>query len=273
MDRTKFALVVLCLGLAGVVVWQQSADEATAIPPKPLQLIDKPAEPSTAAAPAVTVPAPAASAALAPGAPSASKSVNAATKKPAPRRGVQPQPLVATATPAARSESIAPSPAPVRADAPASEDADHAGTYESQALARLQQGDYRQAGELFETALRSGGKATFAIVHDHSKGNFEKDPKASCVGELVLSQGEIRFEGVGAADSHRFEASWTEVLDAGANKFFGSGMGGFHVAINPEGKYKNFNLAPRSKDKLEAKLIVDLLSSNKQPRQKGDRGK
>ena len=63
---------------------------------------------------------------------------------------------------------------------------------------------------------------------------------------------------------------WADVLDAGANRFFGSGLGGFHVTINPDGKYKNFNLAPRSKDKFEAKLIVDLLSANAR---KTDRGK
>jgi len=177
---------------------------------------------------------------------------------------------------APRNASVVPAPASAPAPAHAvaaarlSEKGDEAATYEWQAAARMQQGDYREAGELFEAALRNGGKARFAIVHDHSKGNFEKDPKASCMGELILSANEITFAGTGAGDRHHFEASWAEVLDAGANRFFGSGLGGFHVAINPDGKYKNFNLAPRSKDKSEAKLIIDLLNANAR---KTDRGK
>ena len=50
----------------------------------------------------------------------------------------------------------------------------------------------------------------------------------------------------------------------------GSGIGGFHVAINVEGKYKNFNLAPQSRDKAEGRLILELLEASTR---RGDRGK
>lgn len=298
MDRTKLALLALCLGLAGIVVWQQSADRAMAVPPKPLQLIERP--PAPARNPAATAPSKPSAAPARPDVKAASDSVkpNPVTRRPAPRRQVENNAPPVTA--AARAHEVAPPPAPpvapppkaaanydrtlaeaaslgaddVRAvrkleqliaDEPARPEA-----YESLAVIRLSQGDYYQAGELLESAMRNGGKASFTIVHDHSKGNFEKDPKASCVGELILSPGEIRFAGAGAGESHHFEATWTEVLDAGSNRFFGSGMGGFHVAINPDGKYKNFNLAPKSKDKSEAKLIVEMLNANAR---KTDRGK
>jgi hypothetical protein len=273
MDKTKVLLVVVCAGLAGVLVGRRSADVAR-LSSKPLQLIN-PDEPVAA-----------------PAAPSASSVVPARSVRPA----VKPAPVAHAASPSSAARSTAaprvdarparpaaPTPVPLSTAVasnpvtpvavPAAPVADKVGgaeAYEIQAITRMHQGEYHHAGELFETALRNGGKASFAIVHDHSKGNFEKDPKASCVGELILTSDAIRFEGAGAADSHHFKASWAEVLDAGANRFFGSGLGGFHVAINPDGKYKNFNLAPRSKDKWEAKLIVDLLNANAR---KTDRGK
>jgi hypothetical protein len=141
------------------------------------------------------------------------------------------------------------------ADAP-----DRPQAYEALAAIRLRQGDYYQAQELFDSALRHGGKATFSIMHDHTRGNFESEPDATCAGDLILTPTEVRFEGV---DGHRIAASWTEVLETGANKFFGSGIGGFHVKVAvAKGKTKNFNLAPRSRDKREANLILELLIEN-----------
>lgn len=264
MDKTKVLLVVVCAGLAGVLVGLRSAD--VAVSPKPFQLIkpEETAAPNAPSASSSVAPAQRVIAAAKPArvAPAASPSPVASSTR-ASRVDV---PTLPPAMPTAAPLSKAPTPTPVPPvavpPAPVANNAGDADAYEIQAITRMHQGEYHRAGELFETALRNGGKASFAIVHDHSKGNFEKDPKASCVGELILTPDEIRFVGAGAADSHHFEASWAQVLDAGANKFFGSGLGGFHVAINPDGKYKNFNLAPRSKDKWEAKLIVDLLNAN-----------
>jgi hypothetical protein len=234
------------------------------VAPKPLQLMNPPA-PGAARAASAPPAAPAVSEAAPAVAP---KSQSSAAKKPAARRDVRP----AAAPPvAARTSEVAPSPAPAAvASAPAVAAASFADAIEAEAAARVQEGNYREAGELFEAAVKNGGKATFMVVHDHSKGNFEKDPKASCVGELVVTTTDIKFNGVGAGESHHFEASWAEVIEAGSNKFFGSGIGGFHVAINPDGKYKNINLAPRSKDKAEAKMIIDLLNAS--ARGKTDRG-
>jgi hypothetical protein len=133
--------------------------------------------------------------------------------------------------------------------------------YENLAAIRLRQGDYYQAFEMFDSAIRNDGKATFSILHDHTRGNFDSGPKNTCAGELSIMPAGVRFEG---ADGHRFAASWTELQEAGANRFFGSGIGGFHVKVGNDGKSKNFNLAPRSKDKREANLILDLLIENAQ---------
>ena len=132
--------------------------------------------------------------------------------------------------------------------------------YEAMAGISLRRRDYAQARESIGSALAHGGKATFTLIHDHSRGNFESaDPKATCVGELTIFPDEMKFEAPG--DGDRFAANWAEVRDAGSNRFFGSGIGGFHVTITAGGKYKNINFAPGSKDKAEAKLILDLLTN------------
>ena len=132
-------------------------------------------------------------------------------------------------------------------------------SYEAKARASLEKRDYDEARDHIESALARGGKATFMIVHDHSRGNFESDdPAATCVGQLTIHADEIRFE---PRHGDGFAARWPEVREVGANRFFGSGRGGFHVSVNTGGKYKNFNLAPESKEKAEAKLILDLLNS------------
>lgn len=111
-----------------------------------------------------------------------------------------------------------------------------------------------------ENAVPPAAVTTFMIIHDHSRGNFESDdPEATCVGKLVILENELRFEPREGGD--RFAASWADVKDVGGNRFFGSGKGGFHVAVKIGGKYKNFNLAPESNEKAEAKLILDLLNS------------
>lgn len=130
--------------------------------------------------------------------------------------------------------------------------------YEAMAGIRLRNREYGKARDVLTRALDHGGKATFALIHDHTRGNFDlHDPKATCVGELTILGSEVRFDSPGTPD--RFASSWAEVRDAGPNKFFGSGIGGFHVTITADGKYRNFNLAPQSRDKAEGKLILDLL--------------
>ena len=138
--------------------------------------------------------------------------------------------------------------------------------YETLAAIHLRQGDFYQAYEMFDSAIRKGGKATFSIMHDHTRGNFDKGPTDTCVGELTIHPAELTFEG---ADGHRFAASWAELREAGSNRFFGSGIGGFHVRVAAEGKSRNFNLAPRSRDKREANIILDLLIENAQRQETG----
>lgn len=277
-DKTKLLLLAACLALAGVVLWQQSSELARVASPKPLQL-SRPAPAPSSAPTASAAPPVVAGTSEAPAAAPAATPKSGEATKPAPRREVR----NATPPPASRSNAAARntatgSPAPVTASKPAPSTARPAeaatsGTEETdRAIQMARQGESKQARELLEAALRSGGTASFMLIHDHSKGNFEKDPKASCVGALTVSANEIKFDGVGAGDSHHFAASWTEFLEAGSNRFFGSGMGGFHVTIKPEGKYQNINLAPKSKEKADAKLIVDLLNASAK-QQRTDRAK
>ena len=272
LDKTKLLLLMACLALLGIVAWQQSS--AFVAPPKPLQL-SRPAPapsstPTVNAAPAVVARTTEPAAVV----PATAKSGE--PKKPAPRPDVRSAAPKAT-TPSKSNAPAAPAPAAATASKPAPStarpaDAATPGNEESdRAIQMARQGEYKQARELLESALRNGGQASFTLIHDHSKGNFEKDPKASCVGPLTVSPTEIKFEGAGAGDSHHFAASWSEFLEAGSNRFFGSGIGGFHVTIKPEGKYQNINLAPKSKEKAEAKLIVELLNAG--AKQRTDRSK
>jgi hypothetical protein len=138
--------------------------------------------------------------------------------------------------------------------------------YETLAAIYLRQGDFYQAYEMFDSAIRNGGKATFSMMHDHTRGNFDAGAGATCVGELTMQPAELTFEG---ADGHRFTTSWAELREAGSNRFFGSSIGGFHVKVTADGKSRNFNLAPRSRDKREANIILDLLIENAQRQDSG----
>jgi hypothetical protein len=283
MRRTKILLLVVgALVAAAIVNWQRSSDAASAVRPAAAQL-SVPETPATSqkVAPVEqandeTVVAP------------SEKRASAVTRKPAPTRVIRRDlPVAPPLEPTRPATPTAPDTVNVTAARPsyegrvadaiilAGEDSDRAllslqqltagepgrpEAYEAMAGIRLRQRDYRQARELIGSALRNGGKATFTLIHDHSRGNFEKaDPKATCVGELTILANAVRFEGPGERD--RFAASWTEVRNTGANKFFGSGIGGFHVTITSDGKYQNFNLAPESRDKAEGKLILELLTA------------
>jgi len=181
-------------------------------------------------------------------------STKAPAATPAPRVVLR-DPPAAAATTVERRENAVPPSAPKANKPPSTAEA-----YEAKARVSLQNKDYDQAREHMESALDHGGKATFMLIHDHSRGNFESDdPKATCVGELTIFSNGVSFEP--REDADRFSANWSDVRDAGGNRFFGSGRGGFHVAVNVGGKYKNFNLTPQSKEKAEVKLIVDLLKN------------
>ena len=216
-----------CFGLTALAYWQLSPDAATPIASTPRQL-------TIAAPPSVSANAPALPSNDQP-APAVPVAVSTAPEaKPASRIVVRRDPPPVTTAPAA------PAPAPVRV------------TRNDSAVA--------PAVERRASAPASAAVATFTIIHDHNRGNFETDdPKGTCVGELSIFEHELRFEPRDGGD--RFAASWAEVKDVGGNRFFGSGKGGFHVSVNVGGKYKNFNLAPESQEKAEAKQILDLLNS------------
>ena len=261
--RSNWLLVVAgCLALTAIAIsyWQNTSGTTPSSPaPMQLKIATAPAA-SNDVAPAapskgVAAAAPVKDTASAP--PTSAPVAKAPTTK-APAAKTEPRvtrrdPPAAAATTAERSESAVPPSAP-KANKPAST----AEAYEAKARVSLQNKDYDQAREHLEAALDHGGKATFVLIHDHNRGNFESDdPKATCVGELTIFSNGVSFEP--REDADRFSANWSDVRDAGGNRFFGSGRGGFHVSINSGGKYKNFNLAPESKEKAEGKLILDLL--------------
>lgn len=130
--------------------------------------------------------------------------------------------------------------------------------FEKLAAIRLQLSDFYQAYEMYASAIRNGGKASFAVMHDHARGSFDSKQNDTCAGNLSIQPDKLTFEGT----EHRFAVSWAELLEAGSNRLFGSRIGGFHVKVGDARKSRNFNLAPRSKDKREANIILDLLIEN-----------
>lgn len=150
-----------------------------------------------------------------------------------------------------------------------SDETARAESYEKLAAIRLQQGDFYQAYEMFASALRKGGQASFVVLHDHTRGNFDSGPNDTCEGALSILPDKLMFDG---ADGHSFAVAWTELLEAGSNRFVGSRIGGFHVKVGANKKSRNFNLAPRSRDKREANIILDLLIDNaeRQSRESSD---
>lgn len=283
--RTKYLLLVAGgLAVAALVIWQRSPDKAISIPPAV-------AEVKAPATEAIVSDAATVGRATDAPTPAPDKDAERAViRKPAPTRVSRRDPPAAVAGEGTKTAAPPPS-TPGTANVPsarlryerrvtdatrvADTDLEHAllalqqlttdepsrpEAYEAMAGIRLRQREYGQARELLGSALRNGGKATFTLIHDHIRGNFEKgDPEATCVGDLTILASEVRFEAAESGD--RFAASWVQVRDTGSNKFFGSGIGGFHVTITAEGKMKNFNLAPKSRDKAEGKLILDLLTA------------
>jgi hypothetical protein len=236
--RRNWLLVVAgCLALTAFAIeyWQYSSDATIPSSPAPREL-------KIAAAPAASKDA-------APAAPSTE--VAAPAKAPVTKAPVAKAPATkAPVTKAPVTKAPASNPAPrvvVRREPPAA----------------------TTVGRRENPVPPAAPVTTCMIIHDHSRGNFESDdPKATCVGQLTILENELRFEPREGGD--RFAANWADVKDVGGNRFFGSGKGGFHIAVRIGGKYKNFNLAPESKEKAEAKLILDLLNSYTRP---GDRTK
>jgi hypothetical protein len=283
MHRTTILLLSGFALLVAAALWRQTSAEAT-IAPRPLQLSAPKAPLPAAAGASVGTPAPASARAA-----KAARGQSPDDDQPVPPRraaAAKPTAAAASARGAAVVEPIAPAPeAAPGSDLPADACAEPAGAedldraarrldripaaapsrpeaYEALAAIRLQQRDYYQAAEMFASALRFGGRAAFAVMHDHTRGNFDAGPRDTCAGELTILPAGVRFEG---AAGHRFEAGWNELLEAGANRFFGSGIGGFHVKIaTARGRSRNFNLAPRSRDKREAGLLLDLLIEHAQ---------
>ena len=224
--KSWLMIAVFAGGLAlSIAYWQYALDTTTPIAPAPRQL--------TMAAPPSVSPVSPEPTTKDEAAPATSAPAMTTPAKKAPARVV------------ARREPPPATPAPAAATAP-----ERVTREEAPAVTPVER----------KASVAPAPVATFKIIHDHNRGNFETDdPKAICVGELAIFENELRFDPREGGD--HFAASWADVKDVGGNRFFGSGKGGFHIAVNIGGKYKNFNLAPESKQKAEAKQILDLLNS------------
>jgi len=135
--------------------------------------------------------------------------------------------------------------------------------YEAMAIIHHRRKAFSQARDLFGKTLEHGGKATFTVIHDHSGGLLESETdgwKSTCVGQLTIKASGVTFETSESND--RFSASRTEIRDVGSNRYFGSGIGGFHIKVRRDKNERNFNLAPQTKDKAESKLILDLITAS-----------
>lgn len=113
--------------------------------------------------------------------------------------------------------------------------------------------DYVKGKGLFEEVIKQGGGASFFVGHSHEKTVMSiGDPTDYCRGWLHLRKGKLIF--VPDNGDHRLELAYSEIKDFGQNNFKKL----FHLKTvkDKDGKERNYNFAPRSRNDAEVLLIV-----------------
>lgn len=117
--------------------------------------------------------------------------------------------------------------------------------------------DILAAERSMRAAIERGGGAPFRVYHDHD-GLFN----TFCQGSLFVSRTNVTYKADDG--NHTFEASRADIKEAKVNPFMGVAYAAFHIKVNTTAARKgdNYNFAPRTKQKAEASLIVNLIQSN-----------
>jgi hypothetical protein len=119
-------------------------------------------------------------------------------------------------------------------------------------------GNVSAARANMQAAIARGGKATFQVLHDHSKLTFAQH----CAGELHIWRNRVVF----TSPQDRFEATLAELKEAKPNRSWlpvPSGPNNFRPqghTFHIETRYRNYNLAGTSRlQKEEMSMILDFI--------------
>ena len=115
--------------------------------------------------------------------------------------------------------------------------------------------NFAAAEKAMRTAIERGGTAALKVIHDHDGffGNYTK-------GTLFVTRTGVTYKADDGIDT--FEATDAQIKDIDINDFVGVVYGAFHLKV--EGKDKdphNFNFAPATRKKKEARLAIALIKS------------
>lgn len=114
--------------------------------------------------------------------------------------------------------------------------------------------DPMSASRAMQAAIERGGAAMFRVYHDHD-GFFQQ----WCEGSLFVSKTGVTFKADNG--NHTFEAERTNIKELKLNGYVGAQYAAFHIKVQRSGsKTDNFNFAPRTTQKSEANLVVQLYS-------------
>jgi hypothetical protein len=113
------------------------------------------------------------------------------------------------------------------------------------------------AKENMKLAVEKGGAAVFRTFHDHAEGTFA----SYCEGSLFVTKTDVTFKADDGKDT--FEAIDQKIKEAKTNRFVGFQYGAFHIKVDLGNGSKNYNFAPATKQKSEAKMITELIESYK----------
>jgi len=121
-----------------------------------------------------------------------------------------------------------------------------------------------EAEQSMRKALELGGSASFRVFHDHLNGTFNQ----TCAGTLFVNRTNVTFRADDGRDT--FEAADSLVKEIKTNKVSGGAfgmllggknLGAFHIKVKFGGDSRNYNFAPLTSKKAEAKLIIALVKA------------
>ena len=116
--------------------------------------------------------------------------------------------------------------------------------------------DVGGAARAMRSAIERGGSALFRVYHDHAGGTFQD----YCEGSLYISKNKVVFESDNGGDS--YDVPLSELDEAKLNRFVGNEFAAFHIRIKkPDGKKRNYNFAPATKQLAESRLILSMIGS------------
>lgn len=115
--------------------------------------------------------------------------------------------------------------------------------------------DMKIAEQAMRAAIERGGAAPFRIYHSHNP-----DFSQFCEGSFFITKTSVSFKADDGRDT--FDADDSNIKEAKINRLVGTQVGAFHLKpVREINGHTNFNLAPKTRSKDEALLIIRLIEA------------